>query len=361
MDDENDDRIPNKVERVIKIERAGDNDEVGTFRAVLASEGEASDGHILSIRGMQVPDSMPMLFRHSSDGHIPALGRITNPEKTRIDGVASLRVTGAFDMGSGGDDDPFAAIRRGMAHMVRSGTLDAMSVRWDEVPGKVTARRNLPSDHPAFVDAQRDPDHPGVWGHFFDESIAREGSVVAIGADPAALMGRSQETDDPLEQTFWSALARSIEANSNGLGEIVAGFEAIQEQVENLRELGCSDADLVNAMGALSGLTPQDLVPCHYGNGQTLYVPREAWVQLRSEKSQEYWATLSLAGRSTSEATASAKETSREVIVEEIKEVVSKQVVPRVLGGEDLRSLIRETAEASVSRKIDQALGRISR
>jgi hypothetical protein len=305
---------------------------------------------------MEVPESMPMLFRHTSSEEIPALGRITNPKKVTIDGVKSLRITGVFDMGSGGSDDPLAAIRRGMAHMVHAGTLDAMSVRWDDIPGKATPRRNLPSDHFAHVDLSKNPDHPGAWGWFFEKSVAREGSIVAIGADPTALMGRSTETDDPLEQTFWAALARSVEANTDGMGDIVAGFDAMQDVIVDLRESGCNDVDIVNAIGSLAGLHEQDLIPCHYGNGKTFYVPREAWTVLRAEKSAEYWAALHLAAESPEVVLeeASPREDPKESV-----EVSPEVEAPRTVGADELQSLMRETATESAKRKINFALGKV--
>ncbi len=169
MTEERNDDTPTRLERTIKVERADDTAKSGRFSAILASEGEASDGHILSIAGMRVPDSMPLLFRHTSSEEIPALGRVEKPEKVKVGGVPSLRVEPQIDMGGGDSSDPLAAVRRGIAHMVGSGTLDAMSVRWDEIPSKVIARRNLPSDHFAFVDVQKEPDHPGAWGAFFEE------------------------------------------------------------------------------------------------------------------------------------------------------------------------------------------------
>jgi hypothetical protein len=59
--------------------RIGEIDlDTGTFTMTLASEGEASDGDILSIKGGQIPERMPMLTSHWNDPSAQ-LGSITNP------------------------------------------------------------------------------------------------------------------------------------------------------------------------------------------------------------------------------------------------------------------------------------------
>ena len=70
------DRIPNvEIDAWTRFAIEGrEGGSPGSFRAILATDGEADDGHILSIPGMRVPDSMPMLFRHASTIEIPTLG-----------------------------------------------------------------------------------------------------------------------------------------------------------------------------------------------------------------------------------------------------------------------------------------------
>lgn len=362
MGDENE-NAPSEITREISLEhaRGAVNMESGEFPAVLATEGEASDGHILSIRGMKIEPEIPMLFRHSSSEQIPGLGRITKPTKGRTDtGLAALRVVGRFDLGSGGEGDPFVGIRRGMAHMVDSGTLTAMSVRWDEIPGKSKRRRNLPSDHPAFFDAdKRGMEDPGYWGWFFEESVAREGSIVAIGADPAALIGRSEETDDELEHVFWVALARSAESNPDGVGEVVEGFQAIRSEVAKLRERGCDDADIVNMMGALATLEASDLVPFEFGDGQRIHLPREAWKQLRSESSREFLAGLALRA-GPSERVTTRSEPGGSVTPAAPRESSQKTETVGDLSADELFGRLGSRMSAAVSKTAGRVSGRLT-
>ena len=43
------------------------NLKTGEFPMTLATEGEATDGHILSIRGGQLPESLPLQISHAND------------------------------------------------------------------------------------------------------------------------------------------------------------------------------------------------------------------------------------------------------------------------------------------------------
>ena len=301
------------------IERESVGSKLGEFRAILATNGEASDGHILSIAGMQVPESMPMLFRHESTAEIPTLGRITEPSKSRDGGDEFLRVTGSFDL-EGDDGDPLLAIRRGFASLVQQGSLDAMSVRWDPVFGKFVPRSSLDEDHFAFAER----DGPNAFGMFFEESIAREGSIVAIGSDAGALMGRSEAATSDVERIAFALLAGELEPEAATQG------------------LDPKYAPLIEAM---RGVVVEELTK-HSDEMFTLMREHEA--DLGESQSEE------------ANAEAEAKRTSREVPVE-TKETETKKAEPRVLGGAALRSLIHETAAESAGRKIDQALGRITR
>lgn len=300
------------------IERESVSGKLGTFKAILATGGEASDGHILSIEGMQVPDSMPMLFRHSSTTDIPLLGRITDPRKTGKKTNAKLRVTGVFDL-EGDTNDPLLAIRRGFASLVQQASLDAMSVRWDPVFGKFTPRSALPKEHFAFQ--EMDGENP--FGMFFEESIGREGSIVALGADAAALMGRAKDSESVFEEAYWTVLAGRVDSK-----EVTVEIPSDQRLLfETLTKV------VVEAVRTES---------------------REAFQTMR-EHVEELGESLT-----EIEAKALAEKTSREVAVVEEKEK-EKETEPRVLDGAALRSLIHETAAESAGRKIDLALGRIAR
>ena len=55
-----------ELTRAASMERGGINLETGEFPMILATEGEAMDGHILSIKGMELPERMPPRSRFSS-------------------------------------------------------------------------------------------------------------------------------------------------------------------------------------------------------------------------------------------------------------------------------------------------------
>ena len=293
----------------------------GEFRSVLATSGEASDGHILSIRGMTVPVTMPMLFRHNSTVEIPALGRIVDPVKSRDGDIEVLRVTGRFDL-EGDPNDPLLAIRKGFASMVQQGTLDAMSIRWDPIFGKFVPRSTLGKDHPAHVPPGTEG--PANWGMYFEESRAQEGSIVAIGADPQALMGRAHDAESMFEEAYWTVLA----------GRMGAG-EAIPEVPLEQRELFA-------AMTKVVVDTVRETVQ------ETFTLMRE-----RSEEDDD--------GESRSvesiEDLSVDDETSREVPVETVEYDAPPQI--RRLEGDSLKSLIRETASESVERRLGFALGKV--
>jgi len=298
------------------IERESVGDKLGSFTAILATGGEASDGHILSIEGMSVPESMPMLFRHQSTAEIPTLGRITQPQKMGKNADAKLRVTGVFDL-EGDSTDPLLAIRRGFASLVREGSLDAMSVRWDPVFGKFVPRTSLSDGHYAFENAETD----NPFGMFFEESTAREGSIVAIGSDAVALMGRSEAATSEVERRAFALLAGELEPDEAAKG---------------------LDPKYAPLIEALRGVVVEELEKRDH----------EVFKLVR-EHEEELGESLTEA-----DAKAQAKQTSREVHVETAK--TETKAEPRALSGAALRALIHETAAQSAGRKIAQALGRIT-
>ncbi len=312
-------KLPSSQTR-FAIERESVKDTLGKFRAILATGGEASDSHILSIPGMQVPESMPMLFRHDSVVDIPILGRITSPSKSGGSGAkAVLRITGEFDL-EGDTTDPLLAIRRGFASLVQQGTLDAMSVRWDPVFGKFVPRTSLPKGHFAFAE----PDGPNSFGMFFEESKAREGSIVALGADPDALMGRARHSGSAFEEAYWTVLAGRVGSREVSI-EIPDNQRVMFEALTKV---------LVEAVR---------------------HETREAF-QLVREHEADLGESLSEIARAKAE----EERVNREAITKKKEKEETETVESRKLGGAALRSLILETAEESVSRRIDHALGRIT-
>jgi len=234
-----------KHERMARIE--GIDLDTGTFSMTLATEGEASDGDILSIKGGQIPERMPMLTSHWNDPSAQ-LGSITNPEK--LPGCAL------------GGEGVSAEIRRDLAHMIDKGHVTGVSIRWDDVPGKSIRRVNLPSDHQYFVDEATETDHRKRYGLYFEEWRAMEGSVVALGADPEALIGRADETDGAVS-TFWRAMAVDAGSGVAETGErvddiedegvdpearIAASLSALRAEAAFCHGIGASHADMINAV-----------------------------------------------------------------------------------------------------------------
>jgi len=299
------------------IERESTGGELGVFRSVLATSGEASDGHVLSIEGMRVPDSMPLLFRHQSTVEIPTLGRVEHPTKSQEAGREVLRVSGRIDT-EGEAGDPLLAIRRGFASLVQSGSLDAMSVRWDPVFGKFVPRSTLPEDHHAY--ASRNTEGPAAFGMYFEESEAREGSIVAIGADPAALVGRANEAASMFEEAFWLTVAGRV-SRGDAAPEIPAEQRAIFETLTKI------------AVDTIQRET------------------REIFSLLTREQEEELGESLAPV-----EVEAPTEETVREAPVED----ETKPAEPEAIGRDKLRGLILETAKESADRKLAFALGRVA-
>ncbi len=223
-----------RYERLARIDP--DVGESGEFQMTLASEGEASDGDILSMKGGKIPDKMPLLSSHFNEP-THQLGSITGARKHLGTSPPTLSALGQIEMGG---DGPSADIRRDLAFMIAQGHVNGVSIRWDAVPGKSVRRINLPSDHKHFVDAET-ATGPERFGVFFEEWRAMEGSVVALGADPAALIARAADTKTPEHVAqFWRAMTQPAEPS-------VDMFE-FQRRGEELRLLGHDDADLINAL-----------------------------------------------------------------------------------------------------------------
>ncbi len=189
-----------KLERLARIDHITAD---GVFEMTLATEGEASDGHILSMEGGTIPERMPLLTSHFNDPS-GQLGSITNPRKELKASPPRLRATGNIEM-----NGPLADARRDLAHMIAEGHVSAVSIKWDEVPGKSIRRVNLPSDHPHFVDAEEDKTE-ARWGTYFEEWVAREGSIVALAADQGALIARAEQTEGVVS-SFWREFAAGAE------------------------------------------------------------------------------------------------------------------------------------------------------
>ena len=211
----------NVYERTCTIERAAEGAEAGLISGILATDGEASDGHILNIGGVKLPERAPLLFGHDSYTGTGNLGSWTGFEKFANGkklGESGIRGNAQIELdGEGAQAD----WRGDINMMIDKGHIGAFSVRWEELEEPVY-RVNLPSDHPAFVDAKKATGRQR-WGMWFEKWNLLEGSVVTLGADPAALVGRLMEAEGDM-RGFWRGV---INASLTEREEVATGVVAI--------------------------------------------------------------------------------------------------------------------------------------
>lgn len=191
-----------RIQRVASVDR-----DSGSFGMTLATEGEASDGHILSVEGAVIPERIPMQLSHWNEpektvGSVTRMRRHLNEEPKRLSALGIMELDG---------DGAGVELRRDLMHMIARGHVGAVSVRWDFDWKDVTPRSKLPNDHPHYVNADRETDARKRSGLFFKRWRPTEGSIVAVGADPKALIGRARETSGKISD-FWAEMARDAEA-----------------------------------------------------------------------------------------------------------------------------------------------------
>lgn len=278
-----------KHERTMRIDSV---DESGFFMMTLATEGEASDGDILSIAGGQVPERMPLLLSHFNDPTAKA-GSVTDPAKELKHVPPRLRSRGQIELdGVGALKD----VRRDVAFMVNKHG-GAVSIRWDEVDGgdPPIRRVNLASDHPYFVDGENEKSWRKRNGYFWPSWQALEGSIVALGADPDATIGgrlcaaRAEETTGEVS-TFWRSMAAAAEAKDaepsekdNELTTLEACLADIAGIAISARAEGCQPADLINAVAIESD--GEEFAPITVGEHRFL-LPTSIAEQLESERAE---------------------------------------------------------------------------
>lgn len=192
---------PTTFERLQRVQSV--DVDAGTFGMTLATEGEASDGHILAIEGGTVPERMPLLISHWNDP-TRSLGSILRARKHLSDSPRRLSAMGEVETDG---DGSAAEIRRDVLHMIARGHISAVSIRWEPEAKHAIPRTDLPKEHPHHVDREKEPfNSPRRYGMYFKRWRALEGSVVAVGADPKALIGRAGETQGEVSD-FWRALS----------------------------------------------------------------------------------------------------------------------------------------------------------
>ena len=231
-------------ERTLEIGEGARSGDVFEFPMTLATEGEAADGHILSIEGGRIGSRIPLLTSHMPDPTMQ-LGSITKPERDLTSSPKKLRATGLIELTG---DGAGAEIRRDLAHMIGLGHVRAVSIRWDALKQPVS-RRELPPEHPAHV-KDGEADYRKKYGMYFESWRALEGSVVAVGADPKALIGRAEELGEGATAQFWRSLALDSEPPALTPAEI-RGKTA--EAIAEARAAGIGWAELYTALSDVAG------------------------------------------------------------------------------------------------------------
>lgn len=196
----------------------------GIIEGVLATNGEATDGHILNVRGIEATPGAPLLFGHDAHSGRNNLGSWVNftqrGQRQADKGGQQLHGTAQIELGGSGAQAEF---RQDVAHMVGEGHIGSFSIRWDAV-GEVVARTDLPAGH--FAHAGKDSSPVERSGLYFERSRLLEGSVVTIGADKTAVVARAIDSQ-----------ARSVWADLMGadlLEEVMCRVSDLQERIGDL-------------------------------------------------------------------------------------------------------------------------------
>lgn len=212
--------------------------ETGEFDMVMATEGEASDGHILSMRGLSFPNEIPLQLDHNRSA-LATLGTVSNIRLDKIDGVPGFRGTGRIRLSGEGDQ---LAARRDLVDAISRGDVRGTSLTWDA--DKFTERRSLPKGHPAAV--SREEENPRRrYGLFFEKARGIEQSIVAIPSDREALIGRSESASGEIAKELWHSLIERLSDNQNKReSEIINALERSVETLEQrLRDAEDTSSD----------------------------------------------------------------------------------------------------------------------
>lgn len=226
-----------RISRECRIDTRIDTD-TGEFDLVLATEGEASDGHVISIRGLNFADSIPLQVDHSRSV-LANLGTVSRMRRDTVDGVPALRGVGQIRLT--GDGEGLEA-RRDLVDAISSGHVRGTSLTWDSI--KQVERRELPKGHAAKVTAS-ESSFRKKYGIFFEQSRAIEQSIVGIPADREALIGRSGSATSEISRSMWDGMIERIhDPAAVRTSEIISALERTVEQLEaTSREAGEDPSD----------------------------------------------------------------------------------------------------------------------
>lgn len=197
---------PDRYSRRASIDQRIDT-ESGEFEMVMASEGEASDGHRLNVRGISHDETIPLQIDHGPTAEAN-VGTVSNIRTGTREGVRVLLGVGRIRMTGEGEG---VARRRDLVDAIAAGDIRGTSLTWSvEDSRHVRERTSLPKGHPAYVS----PDEPNLrrrFGLYFDRSRAVEQSIVAIPSDRTAVIGRLDRATDDGCRRMWQAVVDRIE------------------------------------------------------------------------------------------------------------------------------------------------------
>ncbi len=218
--------------RNARIDTRIDTD-TGEFDMVLATEGEASDGHVISIRGLTMPETMPLQLDHSQSA-LANLGTVSHMRRDKLDGIPVYRGVGKIRLSGEGEA---VDARRDLVDAISTGHVRGVSLTWDAV--KVVERRELPKAHAAYV-GRNEADTRKRFGLFFEKSVGIEQSVVGIPADREALIGRGVEATCALSRSMWDDFVSRIDVGEPSREVVI--INALERSMEAL-EQRCRDAE----------------------------------------------------------------------------------------------------------------------
>lgn len=252
--------------RGFEIDRAAVNVETGEFRAVVFTDGEASDGHILSIDGAVTPERMPLFVNHQADPRTQ-LGSLYFERKTEH----QIHYRGEIMLDGVGEQ---AEVRRDLLAKMAAGHVSRMSGRWDAEDADATRRMELPEDHHAYVsEKQAKKSWRLRYGYFFRKWRAQEGSIVGLGADPQATMRFAEdEAASPAVRAFWRGVAEAEQSEADG---------AAQEHPITVRDM----ASFVSEVADLIRSTVKDEVASAIAAREPVPTQAETPVEITAETS----------------------------------------------------------------------------
>lgn len=294
-------------ERHSTIERADGDKPVsatGKVSGILATSGEASDGHILNVAGGSTTRGAPLLFMHDAfDGNLGSWTGFENDGET-LRGAAQIEMDG---IGAKAD------WRQDVAHMVDQKHISGFSLRWAETKPPIR-RVDLAKDHPAFINAEKERDFNKLYGLYFDKWRMLEGSIVTLPSDQGALIGRMRDAKTGAQEYWRKVLDRmagiDVPTGPDGKDafsrEVLASFDHIE--IGELEPIELDDGRLF--------YVPHELAELH---SFTEREPTEAPERKESEAPLE----VEVAEALKQSENASAFNISRDDLVQLIKEEVA--------------------------------------